>query len=158
MRKTWLLICILGTPWVLHSQTDRASWANLSALQTGQKIRVVEVNSKKHSGTLVNVSETAISYRESGGEQTVQKRDVRSVKLMENKHRLRNTLVGAAVGGGVGAGIGAAAYRPCSSSFCLPSIGRGGLAGIGAVVGLAGGAVVGVLLPSHKMIYEVGSR
>jgi tetrahydromethanopterin S-methyltransferase subunit G len=30
--------------------------------------------------------------------------------------------------------------------------------GIGAVVGFLGGAVVGVLLPSHEMIYSVNSQ
>jgi hypothetical protein len=51
---------------------------------------------------------------------------------MENKHRLRNTLVA-----GVGAGVGA---------------------GIGAVLGGLGGAVVGILLPSHSTIYQVSSH
>jgi hypothetical protein len=39
--------------------------------------------------------------------------------------------------------------------LCIQPIGRGGLAGIGAVVGFAGGAVVGVLLPGHSTIYNV---
>ena len=59
------------------------------ALHAGQKIQVVEMNSKKHSGTFVNVSDTAISYQKTASAQTIQKQDVRSVKLMENKFRLR---------------------------------------------------------------------
>jgi hypothetical protein len=156
MRKSLFLICVFGLSCASWGQTDRASWANLSALQARQKIQIVDMNSKKHSGTFVSVSDTAVSYQEAAGEQTIQKQDVRSVKLMENKHRLRNTLIGGAVGAGAGAGIGAAADHPCSSQgFCIDPIGRGGAAGIGAVVGLVGGAVVGALLPSHKMIYSV---
>ena len=159
MNQIPVILCVLGLSCASWAQTNRASWANLSALQAGQKIQIVDMNSKKHSGTFVSVSDKAISYQEAAGEQMIQKQDVRSVKLMENKHRLRNTLIGGAVGAGAGAGIAAAADHPCSSQgFCIDPIGRGGAAGIGALVGFVGGAVVGVLWPSHKMIYSVNSQ
>ena len=160
MRKSLILICLLGLSCVSRgAQTNRASWANLSGLQVGQKIQIVDTNSKKHSGTFVSVSGTTLSYQDSAGEQTIEQQDIRCVKLMENKHRLRNTLIGGAVGAGAGAGIGAATSHPCSSqSFCIQPIGKGGMAGIGAVVGFVGGAVVGVLLPNHEMIYSVDSH
>jgi hypothetical protein len=88
----------------------------LSTLHAGQKIQVVEMNSKKHSGTFVNFSDTAISFQDTAGEQTIPKQDLRRVKLMENKHRLRNTLIGAGVGAGAGTVIGAASFQPCSPS------------------------------------------
>jgi hypothetical protein len=121
-------------------------------LHAGQKIQVVEMNSKKHSGTFVNFSDTAISYKETAGEQTVQKQDVRSVKLMENKHRLRNTLIGGAVGAGTGAGIGAA-WHPNDGFF-----GTGTYVAVDAGIGFVGGVVVGVLWPSHNTIYRVNSH
>jgi hypothetical protein len=157
MRKSLLLICVFGLSCASWSQTDRTSWANLSTLQAGQKIRIVDIDSKKHSGTFVSVSDTSFSYQEAAGEQTIQKQDVRSVKLMKNKHRLRNTLIGGAVGAGAGAAIGAAADTPCSSQafLCIDPIGRSGAAGIGAAAGFVVGAVVGALLPSHQMIYSV---
>jgi hypothetical protein len=159
MRKSLLRICFIGLSCVSWAQTNRASWANLSGLQALQKIEIVGMNSKKHSGTFVSVSGIALSYQDSAGEQTIQKQDVRCVKLMRNKHRLRNTLIGGAVGAGAGAGIGAATSHPCSSQgLCIQPIGKGGVAGIGAVVGFVGGAVVGVLLPSHEMIYSVNSH
>ncbi|MGA2856563.1 MAG: glycine zipper family protein [Candidatus Sulfotelmatobacter sp.] len=153
MRKGLFLICVLGLPCVSWAQSDQAAWASLSALQAGQKIQIVEMNSKKHSGTFVSVSDTAIAYRETAGEQTVQKQDVRSVKLMENKHRLRNTLIGGAVGAGAGAGITAASWE--NHGF-LGSKGTG--AAVGAVIGFVAGAVVGALLPSHKTVYSVSSH
>jgi hypothetical protein len=109
----------------------------------------------------LSVSATAISLQEKSGEQAIQRQDVRSVKLMENKHRLRNTLIGAGVGAGAGAGIGAAADRPpkpCQPDvLCLSGLGydRGLAALVFGVIGLVGGAVVGALLHSHKMIYHV---
>jgi hypothetical protein len=159
MRKLLLMICVLAIPCVSWGQGDQASWTNLSSLYAGQKIQIVEMNSKKHSGTFVSFSETAIVYQDTAGGQTIPKQDVRRVKLMENKHHLRNALIGGAVGAGVGAGIGAATYQPCSApSFCLPSIGRAGHAGIGLAIGLPVGAVVGVLLPSHHTVYSANTH
>jgi hypothetical protein len=159
MRTVWFLICVLGIPCSSWAKTDQASWGNLAALQVGQKIQIIEINSKKHSGTFVNVSDAEILYKDTGGEQTIQKQDVRSVKLLKNKHRLLNTLVLAGVGAGVGAGIGAATYHPCPTSrFCLDIGGRDLPTAVGAAIGLLGGAVVGALLPSHTTIYCVNSH
>jgi hypothetical protein len=156
MGKIFLLLIVLGPSCAAFAQTDRASWANLKGLQPGQKIQVVGTTSKKHSGNLVSISDTTISYRETNGEQSIPREDVLSVKLMQNKHRLRNTLIVAGVGAGVGAGIGAATHKGCSSqSFCLDIGGAALPAGIGAVVGGLGGAVTGALLPSHSTIYQV---
>ena len=159
MRKIFLLLFVLGLPCAGFAQTDRASWANLSGLQPGQRIQVVGMTSKKHSGNFVSISDTAISYREANGKQSIPRQDVLSVKLMKNKHRLRNTLIVAGVGAGVGAGIGAALHKSCSSpSFCLDIGGAALPAGIGAVLGGVGGAVVGILLPSDSTIYQVSSH
>ena len=156
MRKISVLLFVLGLSCAAFAQTDRASWATLSGLQPGQRIQVVGITSKKHSGNFVSISDTAISYRETNGEQSIPKQDVVSVKLLEHKHRLRNTLIVAGVGAGVGAGIGAALHKSCSSqSFCLDIGGAALPAGVGAVVGGLGGAVVGALLPSHTTIYQV---
>lgn len=159
MRKIFLLLFVLLSSWAAFAQTDRASWANLSGLRPGQSIQVVGMTSKKHSGNFMSISDTAISYRETNGEQNIPRQDVLSVKLMEHKHRLRNTLIVAGVGAGVGAGIGAATHKGCSSqSFCLDIGGAALPAGIGAVLGGVGGAVVGILLPSHSTIYQASSH
>jgi hypothetical protein len=157
MRKLLWVVCVLGVSCASLAQVNQSSWVSLGGLKPGQKIQVVEVSSKKHSGVFASVSDTAIVYSEKTGERSVQRQDVRSVKLMENKHRLRNTLVVGAAGAGVGAAIGAATYKGCSSpSFCLDIGGRGLPTGIGAVIGGVGGVVVGVLLPSRETVYDVG--
>jgi hypothetical protein len=149
MQKFWILACVLGMPCVVSAQ-----WENLNTLQAGQKIQVVE-KAKKESGTFLSVSDKEISLQGKSGAQKIQRRDVRSVRLMANKHRLRDAAIGGALGAGVGAGIGAAAYRGCNpaESFCINPIGRGGEAGIVAIAGFAGGAVVGALWPSQETIY-----
>jgi hypothetical protein len=162
-----LLICVLGLTYTSFAQAKQASWSLLNGLQVGQSIQVVDSSSKKHSGTFMSVSDTAISLQVASGEQSIQRQDIRSVKLMANKRRARNTLVGGAVGGGIGAGvgaiIGAATHRGCTSgTFCLDIVGTSGSAGIGAAVGFLGGVtaggVVGALVPSHTKIYEARSH
>jgi hypothetical protein len=159
MRKLLFLICVLGIPYAARAQSKSTTWENLHTLHADEKIQVIEMNSKRVTGLFSNVSDAAISVQEKTGQQTIQRQDVRSVKLMKHQHRLRNTLIGAAVGFGAGAGIGAAAAHPCSPSqpYCF-SVGRGLPAAFGGVIGLAGGTVVGALLPSHKTIYLAQSR
>jgi hypothetical protein len=144
MRKLWILACVLALPSLASAQ-----WGDLNKLQTGQKIQVVEVNSKKDSGSFLSVSDKTISLQAKSGQQTIQRQDVGSIKLMENKHRVRNALIGAGVGAGMGAGISAAAWEPHGYAG-----GRGTGAAFGAVIGAVGGAVVGALWPSHETIYR----
>jgi hypothetical protein len=167
MRKMLFLMCVLGLPCALSAQPSQVPWANLSTLRAGQSIQVVDINAKKHSGIFVSVSDTAISYRETSSEHSIQKQDVRSVKIVDNKHRGHNVLVGLAVGGGAGAGVGAiigvATYKGCpSQGFCLDIVSRGDQAAIAAVIGFAGGAitgaVVGALSPAHSTLYSVSSH
>lgn len=153
MRKLWIIICVLAMPCVASAQSNQA-WENLSTLQAGQKIQVVETNSKKESGTFVSVSDTAISVQGKAGARTIDKKDVRSVKLTKQVYRLRNTLIWAGVGAGAGAGIGAASYSPPSGFLG----GRGAHAAIGAVVGFVGGAIVGALWPSHTTVYHAKAQ
>jgi len=159
MRMILVLLCVLELPCDSQAQANQSSWALLGRLQAGQNIQVVDTTSKRHSGTFTSVSDTAISFRAIAGEQSIQKQDVHSVRLMKNTHRLRKTLIVAGVGAGVGAGIGAATHKSCSpGAFCLDFGGRGLPAAIGAVIGGLGGAAVGALLPSHSTIYSVSSH
>ncbi|HWE83829.1 MAG TPA: hypothetical protein VG267_02715 [Terracidiphilus sp.] len=115
------------------------------------------MNSTKVTGAFVNVSDASISLEAGGTTQNILSQDVKSVKLMKNKHRLRNTLIVAGAGAGIGAGIGAAAHKSCPSTqtFCLDIGGRTFPAAIGGVIGLIGGGVIGALLPSHETVYAV---
>jgi hypothetical protein len=162
MRKTLFLLCIFCLPCTALAQINEASWAKLKALTPGQNIQIIEANANKHSGTFLSVSDTSIVFTEPAGQHSVDKQDVRSVKLMETHHG-HNTLVGFAIGGGagaaVGAVIGAATYKGCpQQGFCLNFTSRGELTGIGAVAGFAGGAVVGAvtgaLVPFRATIYS----
>jgi hypothetical protein len=147
MRKLLPILFLLATSCALPAQTNPTSWSNVTSLQAGQKIQVVDTSAKKHSGTFVSVSDTAIVFTESNGDRTLQKQDVRAVKLIKGDRRLRHTLIGAGIGAGAGAGITAAAWEP--HGFLG---GKGAGAAVGAVIGAIGGAIVGAVLPSHGSI------
>jgi hypothetical protein len=150
MRKIWFLICVLAATCTSSAQSGPRSWQNLNTLQAGEKIQVLERNSRKVSGTFLNVSEAAISVQDQAGSQALQRPDVVSVKLMKNKHRLRNAFIGAGVGAGVGGVIGGA----WNNGF----VSRDVVAGVLAAAFLVPGAVVGALVPDHSTIYNVGSH
>jgi len=62
-----------------------------------------------------------------------------------HSNKLKGAMLGLALGAGVGAAIGSATYHPCAN--CFDILGRGGAiaAGsvVGALVGLAGGMIIG---------------
>jgi outer membrane lipoprotein SlyB len=150
MPKTLFLICVLGTACTSWAQSHPTSWENLNGLQPGEKIQVLEMSSKKVSGTFLNASEEEISVQGRAGSQAIQRDDVRSVKLVKNRHRFRNTLIGAGVGAGVGAAIGSTV----NTSF----ISRGAFVAGAAGVFMVPGAVAGALVPNKETIYLVGSH
>jgi hypothetical protein len=159
VRSIVFLIFFFAIPCASWAQANQGSWSALSGLQPGQRIQVVGIIAKKHSGKFVSLSDTAVTYRGTIGQQSIAKQDVLSVKLLDHKHRLRNILIVAGVGAGVGAGIGAVLNTPCpSQGFCVGPSGAAIPAGFGAVLGGLGGAVVGMLLPSHSTIYQVSAH
>jgi hypothetical protein len=153
MRKNLFLICLLGTPCASIAQSNPSSWANLSSLHAGQKIQIVETSSKKHTGTLESVSDSAISIRDSSGEASVPRQDVRTVKLMENEHQMRNLLIATGIGAGAGTGIAAAAWE--SNGYIK---GKGTGAAVGAGLGGLAGVIAGSLWHSHKTIYTAAQQ
>ena len=154
MRKLLILIFALAMPCAALGQTDQSSWGNLSALGAGHQIQVVEMNSKKVSGAFVNVTDAGISLQGPSGEQTILRQDVRRVKLMENKHRLRNAAIGAVIGAAAGAGTLGGLVNSSEGGFNFTGQGAAIGAGAGAVIG----AIVGALFPSHQTLYRAAGK
>jgi hypothetical protein len=158
MRRVLCLICVLGFSCLARAQDKSESWGNLSKLYQGEKIQVRAMNKTRVTGRFLSVSDAAISLQEEAGPQTIQRQDIRSVKLMKVKHRWLNSLIVAGAGAGVGFAIGRPFYHRCpnTETFCLDF---GDLPGdVGAVVGFVGGATVGALLPIHDTVYRIDSH
>jgi hypothetical protein len=140
---------------LLPSRKPKRILGNPKRVAAGTKHPGHRNNLEERSGTFLTVSDTAISYRDATGERSIQRQDVRSVKL-QNNHRLRNTLIFAGIGAGAGAGIGAASVQQTGSIILGVSRGKG--AAVGAVIGVVAGAAVGSLLPAHSTIYSASSH
>jgi|HubBroStandDraft_4_1064222.scaffolds.fasta_scaffold495544_2 hypothetical protein len=150
MRKIWFLICVLAATYTSWAQSGPASWQNLNSLHEGERIQVLEKNSRKVSGTFLNVSEAAISVQDQAGSQALRRQDIVRVRLMKNKHRLRNAFIGAGIGAGLGAALGGAT----NNGFVNRGVFAAGVAASFSVPG----AVIGALVPDHSTIYNVGSH
>ena len=153
MRKATLAFFVILIPCSLRAQDKKSDWKALYSLHSGEKIELTETGMKKHVGTFSTVTDEAIQMREGSNDIGIPKESVARVTVLDKRHRLRNSLIFGAVGAGAGAGIGAAATR-CSSPNSFTGCWRDVAAGIGAVVGLLGGAGVGAAIPSHPTIYR----
>lgn len=152
MRQFLVLVCVFALPSALWARTNPAlsSWGNLSVLQAGQKVQIIDTAQKKHSGKFSAFTDTGITLHEKHGDETIARADVLRVNV--SGHRLRHTLIGMAVGTGAGAAIGAAAGGCKPGQWCF--VDRPTIAAVFAGIGFVVGTIVGVLLPAHKTIYR----
>lgn len=143
-----VLAIALNAPAQLAAQTtSEGSWQNLSQLQPGQKIEVVETDLKTIRGDFVRFSDDSIALRDDGREASVPRSAVHRVSIQEPPKRARNAWIGLGAGAGVGALIGGT-----NPSFET----RGASAIIGALFGGGIGAATGAALPlkSRHTIYR----
>jgi hypothetical protein len=127
---------------LLHAQ--QSQWQNLSQIQPGARIQVVENSLKSTPGKFVGYSENGLTLRVDAKEVVIPKDQVYRVSV-SGKNRLRNVLIGLAIGAGAGAGLGAAANRVVNDAAMVPSA----AAALGGV-----GAGVGALCPAAKSVYR----
>ncbi len=133
-----ILFAVLA-PGVGFGRAGKQSWENLNQLGVGQKIEVVDMNSRSLNGTFLGFSEEAISLRVGVGEVAVPRANVLRVRLRQPK-RLRNAAIGAAIGVGVGVAIAIpVSALEMATAFQVmlgPIVGGSAGAGIGAAVPL----------------------
>jgi len=130
------------------AQGPADSWDNLMQLRVGQKIEVVDMNLKSLKGTLLSLSEEAVSLQVGENEVAVQRPDVLRVSSRENPKRGRNALIGLALGAMLGAGVAGCSFEsPCKWPPSRESA-------IGAGAGAAAGALVGAVVAGHQTIYR----
>jgi hypothetical protein len=150
VRMRYLVLTVLAlalVPVAGSAQARKDNWENLKQLQPGHKIKVVDMNLKAWDGSLVSVSDEAITIRQlrKQREITVERANVFRVTDLQRSKRRRNALIGLLIGGAIGVPIGVAKSSDLPPSF-------GALIMFGWLGGP--GAAVGALVPSHPAIYR----
>ena len=122
-----------------------SSWDGVKAIAPGTEVSVAAGNAKPVRGKLEAVTDTNLVIGKSSAAHSFPKGDIHSVSVKEKGHRARNILIGAGVGLAAGLGIGAAIGNGCTGIAC-----GGFRVAVGGLIGLGGGIVAGVELPSGK--------
>lgn len=134
---------------------DLTEWTNLSVLAPGETIEVVDQkSSKKHRGTFVSFDDASISLRDDSGELSLQRQDVRSVKVRGS--RLPHAAIWGIGGAAVGAAAGVLAANAASKTYSGTDYYAGILGGavIGAILGLLADAGISRIRRSYHVIYR----
>ncbi len=99
------MIILILVPGPALAQRPEHAWENLNQLREGCKIKVVDMNLKSWKGSLVSVSDEAITIRELRKQQeiTVERANVFRVTDVRRSRRGRSALIGLAAGAIVGA-------------------------------------------------------
>jgi hypothetical protein len=147
-----LMILLLSGAAALQAQGIDI-WNALKNLQTDQRIWVLDKQNNERNGWFRSVSDTALKMKIGSNELTIARGDIRRVAQASNRHRLRNTLIGA----GIGVGL-ALVLEVISGAF---TDGAGFTASGHALVWgvFAGGpTAIGAALPGRQVVYRAPRR
>ena len=138
-----LAVCLMMT-----SVAFAACWDAVQRVSPDHKVEVT-TKGETARGTFVSASETALVFRTKSGEQSIQRTDVRKVRVADPSRRMRNGLLGSAIGLGAGIGLGFAICPYC------PNEGNGGkFIGPMSAAGAGAGAAAGFLPSPYRTIYR----
>ena len=125
-------------------QTRKANWDNLKGLAPGEEVKIAVKQGKSETGTLRGVTEDGIVLRLGTENRSFDRQSISAVFAKHEGHRARHALIGVLAGAGAGLAIGAVSDARDRNNWLLPNLGKTLLPPMGAVVGVAFGA----LLPS----------
>ncbi len=154
------LAVLLALPPVTLAQESAMAvndWAGLKMVAAGSKLDVKLKNGKRVKGTLISVSETALSLSDRDKPAEINREDVLSIHEMRGMTAKKSALIGAVVGGAIGAGIGIAAGENGRDNCCFNITRPQGAAILGvplAGVGALAGFVVGKGGHKRSLVYQ----
>jgi hypothetical protein len=135
-----LVVLLVGAASPLAAQGREDSWDNLRQLRLGETIEVVDAKMRSHHGAFAAYTEDAISLRQGGGELSLPRAEVASVKRRRESPRGRNALLGLAIGAAGGLAVGAIrgqTYHEAGETPVFIAVWTPIGAGVGAIVGAA---------------------
>lgn len=136
--------------WVMLALPSCAqNWDSLRGLKSGDAVVVTERTGREVKGSFRAVSADAIQVETSGGEVSVERPQVRKVKMKSASRRARNVAIGAAAG----IAIGVTVDQTLGTRLRNEGNESGRAAMYAAPIGLLAG--VPALLPAYVTVYQV---
>jgi len=148
MKKLLVTVLVFTMPPGLWAQNNQTDWQQLSQLQSGERIRVVDSSHKKHSGAFSSFSDQSIILRAETGEETIPRENILAITHSKRSHRLRNVAVSGLVGAGVGTAVGYGG-RP---DWCWCKTQQ--YTRVTAALGFLADLALGALIPTDQTIYR----
>jgi hypothetical protein len=156
MSSFWISAAALAAfvygPSLAAGNRDLGAWDNLSRVNSGQRIEVIEMNLKRTRGEFIGSSQQELQIKSPTGLLAIPRGQVMRVSLIENSKRLRNALIGMAVGAAAGLATGAAVDASFSED------GENLAKTIFVPIGIGIGAAVGTAVPGFETIYRAPKR
>lgn len=141
---------VLIVPSLEAQQVQKGSWAAVTTLQVGQRIKVARFTGRQVGGKFVSAEEDAVTVRAGQDEVRVERSNVRQVQIRAASGRLRNAGIGAAVGAGVGLGLGGLLLAATGGSDFTNEL-LLSFTGTGAALGFG----IGWIPPGYRTVYKV---
>jgi hypothetical protein len=138
----------------------KADWDNLKRFGSGDKVRVVLLDSSSYIGEIRAVGDGAITVRTGPAEKTFSREDVLRVSAKGRSHRIRNALLGLLIGAGAGVAINVASPEMGAGRCAQPwpaCVDAGNAAAVG-LVGGAIGAAAGAAIPTGRWLEVYRAR
>ena len=149
-RLFLFLCCTDCLIWNSARAADSHSWANLAALQRGEKIFVIEANAtKERAGTFLGFNPDALSLRIGTADIAIPRTTVVRVYAQQTNKRVRNALIGVAIGAGIGLLVDQTLGRYLRNES-NPDNARALI----WVTSMAVGGTLGAVIPGRKTVYQ----
>ena len=127
-----------------------ADWDAVQRIPAAQKIEVAERNGgSRKRATLVSANPDTIVVRETSGERSIARADIRELRVFDPERRVHRGLLWTLIGAGAGAGASLAACAACANEGHDQSKYVPAGVGVGAAIG-----ALGFLSSPYRTVYK----
>jgi len=146
-RLTRVTLLALTMGGVLLAQSSTSNWSNLSALTSGQAVRVRLSDGSSLRGAFQSFNLDEVTLQIGTADRTLARTVVLDLAAQTQGHRRRNALIGAGAGAGVGLAYCGAMGNSIAGCRDTTPRAKGWLVSTGFFAAI--GAIVGAVLPSR---------
>src|SRR5437870_5681904 len=79
-----------------------AEWDAVQRIPAGRTVEVTSLDGARATGTFVSATQDAVTVRQTSGDRSITRAEIRKLRVKDSSHRIRNGLIWTAVGAAVG--------------------------------------------------------